>query len=128
MKPRHVAHDEPRGVYLRRFAILVVHPGIADVRIGEGDDLPAIRRIGEDLLIAGHGGVEHHLADRRALRADRAAVEHRAVREDEDGALSAGSHFPKPMRKAGKAPALPASLKVELYARGYLNPRTSFMS
>jgi hypothetical protein len=32
------------------------------VRIRQRDDLPAVRRVCEDFLIARHGGVEHHLA------------------------------------------------------------------
>ena len=45
--------------------------GIADLRVGEGHDLPGIGGIGEDLLVAGHRGIENHLADRRARHADR---------------------------------------------------------
>ena len=37
--------------------------GVADMRIGQRDQLPRVGRIGQDLLVAGHGGVEHHLAD-----------------------------------------------------------------
>ena len=44
--------------------VLVVDADIADVREGEGDDLPGVGGIGEDLLVAGHGGVEADLADR----------------------------------------------------------------
>ena len=29
--------------------------------IGQGDDLSGVGGVGEDLLIAGHGGVENHL-------------------------------------------------------------------
>jgi hypothetical protein len=40
----------------------MIDTGIADVRIGQRDDLPGIARVGQDFLIAGHRGVEHHLA------------------------------------------------------------------
>ena len=67
-----------------RLGVLGVDADVADVRIGERDDLAGVRRIGEDLLVAGHRGVEHDLADGLAERADRAAAEHRAVGERED--------------------------------------------
>ena len=40
-------------------------PVVADVRIGETDDLAGVGRVGQHLLVAGEGGVEDHLADRR---------------------------------------------------------------
>ena len=40
-----------------------VHAVVADLRRGHRDDLSAIRGIGEDLLVAGHRGVETRLAD-----------------------------------------------------------------
>ena len=58
---------------------------IADVREREGDDLPGIRGIGEDLLVARHRGVEAHLAGRLADAADADAFEHRAVGEHQEG-------------------------------------------
>ena len=49
--------------------VLLVGADIADMREREGDDLARIGGIGEDLLVAGHRGVEAHLADRVAGRA-----------------------------------------------------------
>src|SRR3546814_20458962 len=60
---RHVAHDQARGPGLRGLVVQWSAAGIAHVRIGQRADLPRIRRIGADLLVAGHAGVEHHLAD-----------------------------------------------------------------
>jgi hypothetical protein len=60
-------------------------PVVADVRIGERDDLLAVTGVGEDFLVAGHGGVEHHLADRGAGGTDRIADKDRAVCERQDG-------------------------------------------
>src|SRR5207244_11287099 len=45
------------------------------------DDLPGVRRIGEDFLIPGHAGVEHDLAARFPFRARRVAFERRPVFE-----------------------------------------------
>src|SRR5450759_3277265 len=49
------------------------------MREGEADDLPGVRRIGEDLLIAGHGGIEADLADRVAYGAQALAFQHGSV-------------------------------------------------
>jgi hypothetical protein len=67
----------------RRLHVLGIGADIADMREGKGDDLPGIRRIGQDLLIAGHGGVETHLADRNTGRARALAFDHGAVGENE---------------------------------------------
>ena len=65
--------------------VLVVGADIADMREGEGDDLPGIGRIGEDLLVAGHRGVEADLADRLAGGAEADAFEHGAVGQHQEG-------------------------------------------
>ena len=82
--PRHVAHDQPRGPGLRGLVVLLGAAGVADMRIGQRDDLPRIGRIGQDLLVAGHGGVEYHLADAQAGRTDGNAFEDGAVFERKD--------------------------------------------
>ena len=76
-----VANDEAGGVDRGGLEVLGIRAGVADVRIGERDDLPAVGRVGENFLIARHGGVEHHFAGRIAFGADRAAVEDGAVLE-----------------------------------------------
>ena len=65
--------------------VFLVGADIADVREREGDDLSRIGRVGEDLLVAGHRGVEAHLADRVAGRAEAEAFEHGAVGEHQEG-------------------------------------------
>src|SRR3546814_7495643 len=55
------------------------------MREGEGDDLAGIGRVGQDLLIAAHRGVEADLADPRDRCAQATPPEHRAVREDKGG-------------------------------------------
>ncbi len=54
------------------------------MREGEGDELPGIGGIGEDLLIAGHRGVEADLAHGVAFGAEAKAFQHRAVGEHEE--------------------------------------------
>ena len=58
----HAAAHARRGRQVGRFDVFVIGADIADVREGEGDDLAGIGRVGEDFLIAGHGGVEAHFA------------------------------------------------------------------
>src|SRR6185312_468465 len=79
----HVAYHQPGCLHLRRFAILGIDPGVADVRVGQGDDLPGVGRIGQDFLVTGHGRVEDDLANRLANRAHGMAAEHAAVCEGE---------------------------------------------
>ena len=50
--------------------VFFVGADIADMREGEGDDLPGIGRVGEDFLVTRHGGVEADLADRVSGRAE----------------------------------------------------------
>ena len=75
----------PPAARLAEFHVLVVGADIADMREGEGDDLSGIRRIGEDLLIAGHRRVEADLADRDAGRARAPSFDDGAVGQDEEG-------------------------------------------
>src|SRR5262249_62241801 len=49
----------------------------------EGDDLPRIGWIGQDLLVAGHRGVEAHLAHGVASRAEAEPFQYGSIREYE---------------------------------------------
>ena len=55
----------------------------ADQRVGEDEDLAAVRRVGERLDVAGHPGVEDHLAADRPRRPERTAGHLRAVLQQE---------------------------------------------
>jgi hypothetical protein len=76
-----VANDETGRVDFRRLEIVGVRADVTDVRIRQRDDLPEVRRVRQDLLIARHGGVENDLAERAAFGTDRDALEHRAIFE-----------------------------------------------
>jgi hypothetical protein len=67
----------------RRLDILVIGADIADMRKGEGDDLPGIGRVGQDFLIAGDRGVEADFADRCPRRPDALPPEYRAIRQNQ---------------------------------------------
>jgi hypothetical protein len=72
---RQLLHDESRDVRAAAFDVLAVDAVVADQRVGHRDDLPLVGRVGEDLLVAGHRGVEDDLALGRAVRPERAAGE-----------------------------------------------------
>ena len=76
---REFADDEAGDVRPPRFHVHGVDAVIADERIGHRDDLAFVGRVGEDFLIAGHGGVEADLAAGRRFRAKSRAVKNRAV-------------------------------------------------
>jgi hypothetical protein len=81
-------HSSPRARprrEVRRLRILDVRADIADVRKGEGDDLAGVGGIGQNLLIARHGRIEAHLADRGADRAEPAARDDRTISEHKTG-------------------------------------------
>jgi hypothetical protein len=60
-------------------------PVVADVRVGERDDLARVRGIGEDLLVARHRGVEDDLAAGAAVGANATSAKDAPVGEDQDG-------------------------------------------
>ncbi len=77
------AHDQAARRRRHGLDVLGVGADVADVREREGDDLPGVGRIGQDLLIAGDRGVEANFADRADGGAEAASPEHRAVAENQ---------------------------------------------
>ena len=67
------------------FDVFLVDAVIADVGIRQGDDLPAIARVGEDFLVAGQRRVEHDFAGGGASCSDRGTDKDRAVCERQEG-------------------------------------------
>jgi hypothetical protein len=90
--PRGVADDVSGRPDPGRFVIGAVDAGVADVRGGLDDDLAVVGRIGQRLLVAGHGGDEHGFAGGLADAAVGGAVEGAAVFEDEDGGGGGKTH------------------------------------
>src|SRR5262249_32834614 len=70
---RQLANDKPFDMRLARFEVFGIDAVITDERISHADDLPAIRRIGEHFLVAGHARIENDLAKRLAGSAEMAA-------------------------------------------------------
>ena len=77
--------DHAAGVAVDGLDVFVVGADVADVREGERDQLPGIGGIGQDLLIAGHGGIEDQFAHDGAGRSQPLAEKRRAVGEHEGG-------------------------------------------
>ena len=83
---RHAARFSDNEAFdpgTRGFRILARHAVVADERICHADDLPGVGWIGQNLLITGHGSIEHHLAARFALRAPRTTKKRAPIFERE---------------------------------------------
>ena len=65
--PRKLAHDQALNIGPRGLVIVLVGAVVADLGIGENDDLAGIGGIGEDFLIAGNGSVKNNFAVAFAL-------------------------------------------------------------
>ena len=79
-----VARGEARDLDPLRLGVFSRDSGVPDVRGGHDDDLPAVRGIGERLLVPGHRRVEDDLAEGRPRGAEGSALEGAAVLQDED--------------------------------------------
>ena len=82
--PGEIADDQAAAVRLARLVVDAGHAVVADVRVGERDDLAGVGRVGEDLLVTAQRGVEHDLAGGDpglGLGADQLAFEELAVAE-----------------------------------------------
>ena len=124
-RDRRVQHHAARARRRREvdgLDVFLVGADIADVRKGEGDDLPGIGRVGQDFLVAGHRGVETDLADGLPGRAKTDAFEHGAIGQHQErrrlGLVPAGQgprrlrlcrhrQGPKSLRRARKPQPAP---------------------
>ena len=77
------AQHEPERRRGARLQVVLVGPHIANMGKCEGDDLPGVGGIGQDLLVAAHRGVEADLAHGLAHGAKAAAAKDRSVGERE---------------------------------------------
>ena len=71
---REFAHHQRLDVRLGRFLVVEVGADVADMGIGQTNDLAGIARIGENFLITGEAGIENDFAAAARDRAGRAAV------------------------------------------------------
>ena len=70
--------------HVHRLDVFLVGADVTDMREGEGDDLPGTGGIGQNLLIAGHRGVEADLAHGVAFRAEAKTFQHGAIGEHKE--------------------------------------------
>ena len=73
------------------FAVARVGAVVADLGIGQNDDLARVRGIGEDLLVAGDGSIEDNLAGSSVGAPKAPALEDRAVFQGQDCCIQAVS-------------------------------------
>ena len=74
-----VADDQPGRVDPGRLHVLGVRAGIANMRVGQGDDLAAVRGIRQDLLVSGHRRIENDFTDGLAVSTNGSAFENGAI-------------------------------------------------
>jgi len=84
---RKFADDQGFDVGTRGFFVIEIGPDVADVRIGQADDLAGIAGIAEDLLIAGKTGIENDFAAAARSSASRPAVKDAPVFERQGSAV-----------------------------------------
>ncbi|MOA47328.1 hypothetical protein D3C78_1699540 [compost metagenome] len=97
-----VADHESGGIDAIGFHVFGVDAGIADVRIGQRDDLAAIAGIGENFLVPGHRGVEHHFGNGSPRRTDRHASKNGTVRQSQNCRREAVDPLGKKLRQHSK--------------------------
>src|SRR5439155_1156463 len=59
---RELANDQTFNIGPRGFVVFRIGAVISDFRIGENNNLAAVRRIGENFLVAGDGSIKNDLA------------------------------------------------------------------
>src|ERR1051326_2971915 len=92
---RPLTYREALDIRPLRFAIFGAGAVVPDLRIGENHNLAGIRRIGEDLLVAGEGGVENDFAGPLGGRTKTAALEDSSVFQSENRGVQARMFLPR---------------------------------
>jgi hypothetical protein len=80
------ANDQGLDIGPGRFFVVEVGADVADMRIGEADNLARIARIGEDFLVTSKAGIENDFAATTGTSARRTAVKYSSVLERESRA------------------------------------------
>src|ERR1700730_16327221 len=79
-----LADYQPLDIRLQRFVVFDVGSVIADLRVSQNYDLAGIGRIGENLLVSGHSGIENDLARSLSGRTKTPAFEDASVLQGQD--------------------------------------------
>src|SRR5690606_16769221 len=83
-----IADDQPGGPDLAGLVVFFIDAGVADMGIGERHHLARVGGIGEDLLIAGEGSVEHHFTYGLAVCSNGYAPEQCSIFKGQDGGFA----------------------------------------
>lgn len=75
---------------MRSLFVVEVGADVADVRVGEADNLAGVTWVGEDFLISGETGIENDFAATAGACARRAAVKYSPVLQRKDGVPQRG--------------------------------------
>ena len=81
---REFPHHQRLDVRASRLFVVKIRADVADMGVGQADDLPGVARIGENFLITGEAGIENDFAAAARDRAGRAAVKDAPVLERQD--------------------------------------------
>ena len=79
------------------FRILSIYTHVANVRIGQRDNLPTITGVGQDLLVPGEGRVENDLSHGGADGTDGSPFEDGSVCKGENGCRQLGQQERTPV-------------------------------
>jgi len=82
---RKLADDKRFDVGVGGFFVVEIGANVANVRIGEADDLAGVAGVGENFLITGEAGIENDFAAAARDGAGSAAVKDAPVFEGENG-------------------------------------------
>ena len=82
---RQVFDDQPRGINFFRFDVFSIDTVVANVRVSQCYQLLEIAGVGQDFLVARHGGIENHLANCVSRSTNRVANKDSAVCQRQNG-------------------------------------------
>ena len=81
---RELAHRQTFYIRMRGLVVVRIGAVIADLRVGQDNDLPGIRRIGENFLVAGDGSIKNDFPVAFAFRAMASAAEDSSIFQRKD--------------------------------------------
>src|SRR5208282_6733484 len=81
---RELAHDQPLDVRAHGLVIFWIRAVVSDFGVSQDDDLPGVRRVSENFLVAGDGSIKNDFAGAFAFSAVAFASEDSAVFECKD--------------------------------------------
>ena len=70
IQTRNIAHNQTLGENRVGLDVLAVNACVANVWVGESNNLFSVRRICQNFLVTSHCGVKHHFSDRHPVNAN----------------------------------------------------------